>query len=118
MAGSLDFDATNKKKETKHFRIDLKNVEKLSANCNTHFCWVAGESGKAYTIHDKEAVEYNLYFGWDPYGPDIVRLRRMPMTAPNPLLGLPRPSIVCTHSPSRIRTVRATSINKPRSGVP
>jgi hypothetical protein len=68
---SLDFDATNKKKETKHFRIDLKNVEKLSANCNTHFCWVAGESGKAYTIHDKEAVEYNLYFGWDPYGPDI-----------------------------------------------
>jgi len=71
MADSLEFDATNKKKETKHFRIDLKNVEKLSANCNTHFCWVAGELGKAYIIHDKEAVEYNLYFGWDPYGPDI-----------------------------------------------
>lgn len=68
---SLDFDATNKKKETKHFRIDLKNVEKLSANCNRNFCWVAGESGKAYTIQDKEAVQYNLYFGWDPYGPDI-----------------------------------------------
>jgi hypothetical protein len=68
---SLDFDATNKKKETKHFRIDLKNVEKLSANCNTHFCWVAGDAGKAYTIQDKEAVQYNLYFGWDPYGPDI-----------------------------------------------
>jgi hypothetical protein len=68
---SLDFDATNRKKETKHFRLDLKSIGKISAKCNSGFCWLATESGTAYTIQDKEAVQYDLYFGWDPYGPDV-----------------------------------------------
>jgi tetratricopeptide (TPR) repeat protein len=68
---SLDFDATNKKKETKHFRINLKSIEKLSAICNGGFCSLDTASGNYYTIQDKEAVEYRLYFGWDPYGPGI-----------------------------------------------
>jgi tetratricopeptide (TPR) repeat protein len=68
---SLDFDATNKKKETKHFRIDLKSIEKLSSECNKNFCSVVTASGKGYTIQDKQAVEYDLFFGWDPYGPDV-----------------------------------------------
>jgi tetratricopeptide (TPR) repeat protein len=69
---SLEFDATNKKKETKHFRIDLKNVEKVSAICGPDNCALVSASGKDYTIQDKEAVQYQLYFGWDPYGSDIL----------------------------------------------
>lgn len=65
---SIEFDATSKKKETKHFSIDLKDLKKVTSECNANFCSLVTPSG---TIQDKQAVQYDLLFGWDPYGPDI-----------------------------------------------
>ena len=72
MADSVEFDATTRKKEKKHFRIDLKNIEKVSATCPSGktYCDLETKSG-SFTIQDKEAVQYLLVFGWDPYyGPN------------------------------------------------
>jgi tetratricopeptide (TPR) repeat protein len=63
---SLHFDATNNKGETKHFRVDIKNSEKVSAVCFEYQCELKAESGKVAVIYDSEAILYHLYFGWDP----------------------------------------------------
>jgi hypothetical protein len=69
---SIEFDATSKKKETKHFSINLKNLNKVTSQCNTGFCSLDTPSG---TIQDKQAVQYDLLFGWDPYGPEVPLCR-------------------------------------------
>jgi tetratricopeptide (TPR) repeat protein len=65
---SIEFDATSKKKETKHFSIGLKDLKKVTSSCNRNFCSLETPAG---TIQDKQAVQYDLLFGWDPYGPDV-----------------------------------------------
>jgi tetratricopeptide (TPR) repeat protein len=66
---SLEFNATNIKKETKHFRIDLKNIVKASAAYYTTQGQLETESSKDFRIHDylpihdKEGVQYGLWFG-------------------------------------------------------
>lgn len=62
---SIEFDTTYRyKNQTKPFSIDLKNLKKVTSKCNGSYCWLATESGTPYTIQDKQAVQYRLYFSW------------------------------------------------------
>jgi tetratricopeptide (TPR) repeat protein len=62
---SLEFDATNKG-ETKHFQVDFKGLEKVRGGCNYQECHMDTAGKPQFTIHDKKAVEYFLYFGYSP----------------------------------------------------
>jgi tetratricopeptide (TPR) repeat protein len=62
---SLEFDATNKG-ETKHFQVDVKGLEKVSAKCDAQGCILIFVAGGRFHVHDKEAVVYNFLFGYSP----------------------------------------------------
>jgi hypothetical protein len=64
-ATSLEFDGVDKKGGTKHFQVDVKNLEKVSAACGTQRCDLVPAAGKI-AVQDKESVPYDLWFGWYP----------------------------------------------------
>jgi tetratricopeptide (TPR) repeat protein len=64
-ATSLEFDGADKKGGTKHFQVNVKDLEKVSAACGTIQCVLIPAAGKI-AIQDKEAVPYALWFGWYP----------------------------------------------------
>jgi hypothetical protein len=64
-ATSLEFDGVDKKGGTKHFQVNVKDLEKVSASCGVQQCGLIPAAGKI-TIQDNEAVPYVLWFGWYP----------------------------------------------------
>ena len=73
-ATSLEFDGVNKKGGTKHFQVDVKNLEKVSAACGTQRCDLIPAAGKI-AVQDKEAIPYDLWFGWYPSASDNLCVR-------------------------------------------
>ena len=60
---SLEFDGVDKKRATKHFQVNVKELQKVSAACGIQQCQLIPAAGKI-TIQDSQAVEYQLWFGW------------------------------------------------------
>jgi hypothetical protein len=62
---SMEFDGVDKKGGTKHFQVDVKDLEKVSAACGIQQCQLIPVAGKI-AIQDIQAVPYALWFGWYP----------------------------------------------------
>ena len=64
-ATSLEFDGVDKKGGPKHFQVNVKDLEKVSAACGIDRCALIPAAGKI-AIQDNQAVPYALWFGWYP----------------------------------------------------
>jgi hypothetical protein len=68
-AVSLEFDTVNKKGVTKHLQVNVKDLAKVSASCGQMQCVLIPAAGKL-AIQDpeavKDAVPFQLWFGWYP----------------------------------------------------